>query len=332
MQITSLIDILDGELQNSPSISFIYDLKTKITKFKEGDAIISNNQSDISKAIAKGAFGVIYSSSHIDISDSEIAWIKVKDLHQAIIRLSRYLLSNTRVKSYTCDRFTFEMLEIYKKLAPKTVFLDDNISKNFEKIKLIENGFSIFSFDEVFLNQILPITKAFKASNYKVKNVVEHSLFEVSFSYKNNFINRLKLPIIYLRNFIETAEYYGFENIQAQKLKKFKHMNAVFINKNSEVVDFGKSDKFIITQNNKSSLALELNFLNTRFTYGKKIFLLPKSFKNSLNFECAIFYDSKSQIKEIINHSSYNCLYIYGIGEDKLESFLEPSYLTKSLF
>lgn len=333
MQITSLIDILDGSLQSNPSISFIYDIKAKVSRFKEGDALISNSQVEISKALAKGAFGIIYSSEHIEVSDPEIAWIKVEDLNRAIIKLSRYFLANTKVKSFFCDELTYEMLDIWKKNHPKLVLLEDNPSKNLEKIKTIENHFTVFCYDEGYLMNILPLSKPYKIANYKIKNVVEHSLFEVSFSYKNSFYQRLKLPIIYLKNFVEALEFYGEQELQIQKLRQFKHLNPYFINKNSQIVDFGKSEKFIIMQNNKSSLMLELNYLNSRFSYGKKIFLLPMGTKiKTIQESSIIFYDSKEQIKEIINHHTYNCLYIFGIGEEKLENYLEPTYFTQSLF
>ena len=39
MQISSILDIVDGELLNSPSISFIYSIKTNAKKIKEGDLL-----------------------------------------------------------------------------------------------------------------------------------------------------------------------------------------------------------------------------------------------------------------------------------------------------
>ena len=40
MQISSIIDIVDGRLLNHPSISFIYSIKTNPRKVREGDLFI----------------------------------------------------------------------------------------------------------------------------------------------------------------------------------------------------------------------------------------------------------------------------------------------------
>ena len=53
MQISSLIDIIDGRLLNHPSISFIYSFKTDPSKVKEGDLFIAKNLDDIECAVKK---------------------------------------------------------------------------------------------------------------------------------------------------------------------------------------------------------------------------------------------------------------------------------------
>ena len=60
MKISSLIDIIEGELINSPSISFIYNIKTNAKKVNEGDLYIAKNPNDLALAIKNGAFAIIY--------------------------------------------------------------------------------------------------------------------------------------------------------------------------------------------------------------------------------------------------------------------------------
>lgn len=331
MQISSLAQIIDANIQGEPSISFVYDIKTKSSLVKEGDAFVSNNFQEIQKAITKGAFCIIYSNKNIELYDQEIAWLLVEDLQTALIKIVRFLFANLKLKAFFCEKLTFEMLKIFKKKDKKIFFLDDNIVKNFEQIKSIENQSFLVCSHEEYLYKIYPTAKKFKSTHYRLKNVTEHSLFEVSFTYKDFYFNRLKLPIIYVRNFIDALNFYGFEMLDLGRLKKFKHLNPHFINKNFEIVEFGKSDKFIISQNDKSSMIIEINFLSSRFTYGKKIFLLPKTF-NYIESEDIVFYSSKEEIQDVINKKHYNCLYIFGIGEEKIENLLVQNYFTKPLF
>jgi len=59
VQISSILDIVDGSLLNSPSISFIYSIKTNSHKVKEGDLFIAKNTNEIELAIKNGAFAII---------------------------------------------------------------------------------------------------------------------------------------------------------------------------------------------------------------------------------------------------------------------------------
>ena len=53
MQISSILDIVDGELLNSPSISFIYSIKTNAKKIKEGDLFIAKDLNSLEKSTVK---------------------------------------------------------------------------------------------------------------------------------------------------------------------------------------------------------------------------------------------------------------------------------------
>ena len=77
MQISSILDIVDGSLLNSPSISFIYSIKTNVLKVKEGDLFIAKDLTEIELAIKNGAFAILI-ENNAPIIDNEIAWIKVK--------------------------------------------------------------------------------------------------------------------------------------------------------------------------------------------------------------------------------------------------------------
>ena len=59
MKISSILDIVDGSLLNSPSISFIYSIKTNVEKVKEGDLFIARKNEDIPLAVKNGAFAIL---------------------------------------------------------------------------------------------------------------------------------------------------------------------------------------------------------------------------------------------------------------------------------
>ena len=53
MNISSLVDLIDGDLKNPPSISFVYNIQTDVERLKNGDLFISNNEINIKKAVEK---------------------------------------------------------------------------------------------------------------------------------------------------------------------------------------------------------------------------------------------------------------------------------------
>ena len=102
MQISSILDIIDGSLINSPSISFIYSIKTNVSKVKEGDLFLARNLDEIQQAIKNGAFAIIV-DTNTAIIDNEIAWIKVQDMDLCIIKLLRFKLAVKNLEAYHCD-------------------------------------------------------------------------------------------------------------------------------------------------------------------------------------------------------------------------------------
>jgi ferrochelatase len=120
VQISSILDIIDGKLLNSPSISFIYSIKTNAKKVKEGDLFIAKDLNDIELAIKNSAFAIIVEENH-PIIDNEIAWIKVTSLETTVIKLIRYKLSILNLEAYSCDKVTYQLLRIYSSAFLKSI-------------------------------------------------------------------------------------------------------------------------------------------------------------------------------------------------------------------
>jgi ferrochelatase len=84
----------------------------------------------------------------------------------------------------------------------------------------------------------------------------------------------------------------------------------MFLDKNLDIIEFGKSDKFIISQNKASLIEKEINYLKSKFTYGKIIYI-TSSYTNFLPKD-QIILEELSEIKDILKNQSFNALYIVG--------------------
>lgn len=311
MKINSVVDLVGGKLQNRPSISFFTQSHTKLTRVKNGDLFISSSLSEIKKALSQGAFGIIYDFElNINMLDKEIAWIKVDSISNALVKLLRFSLSNKRFNCFSVDIVSYELLKIFYPNKKEILFLQDNLNKDFELLNNIDSEFIIISTNKKLLNNIYPTSKTFLIKNYPLKNLTIHSMFETTFSYKSSFYSRLKLSKLYINHLLNVIEFCHIENIDINKLKLFSFMQAIFINLDNEIVDYGKSNKFILTNKNKTIANQEIEFLYDYFSYGK-IFILDGT-NLSIN-----------DIYQIIKTKQYNCLYIKGKTKDDILEILE---------
>ena len=332
MKISSIVDIVDGELLNSPSISFINNISSDANKVKTSDMFIAKNIEDLKIALQNGAYAVIFEKD-FEVIDNEIAFIKVKNLELALLKIVRYKLSTLKIKSYFCTDETFDMLKLYQNNHTKPIFLiSKNIEKAFKFIDDIKDGDILISKNKKLLESIYPDIKEFekKLDENSIKNLIKHSLFELSFSYNDLYFSKLRLSKIYLNSFLNIYDFFK-GNIDISKLKLYSNFKAIFIDKDFQPIESGKSDSFIICQTNKNLIPIEIAYLKNEFKYAKTIFV--SKYKIS-------FLDEKEQIiikniedlKNILKNLKFNCVYLIGFTNQESFEFLQNSQKLQALF
>ncbi|WP_121626154.1 peptidoglycan synthetase [Poseidonibacter antarcticus] len=329
MKINSIIDIIDGKLLNSPSISFIYSFKTDVNKVKEGDLFIANNLDDIQIAVQKGAFAIITKSIY-PIIDNEIAWIKVDDINTIIIKLIRYKLANFNLKAYFCNDISYELLTVFSSNEKKVKLISKDLGKFISTIDEIDGNSIIISKDIDLLNKLYPNNTNFEKENFSITNLIEHSIFEVSFTYKDTYFQRIKIPSIYIEDFIRVYNFLSLNEFDDSKLKNFNFFKPIFLDKNLTIIEFGKSNKFIIVQNEPSLINKEINYLKDKFSYAKTVYITSTYIKN-ISVEQIIVKDI-NKIKNVIENQSFNALYISGFKFEDIQQILLKKEKELSLF
>ena len=309
MKISSLVDIVGGTLLNSPAISFITQIHTQIHKINDGDLFLSSSQEDIDNAITRGAFCIVTDNSHINIQDSEIAWILVDDINKASIKILRFLLANHNLQSYFCDVVYYEILFALNPDKTKYIFVN-SAKELIEKIFTISDEQILISKNKQLIYDIYPKTQNFISNTYEVSNLTIHSLFEVSYAFNSRYYSKLRLPFIYLNHLLDVQNFYSLEIIDELKVKNIQVMQSIFLNKSLQIVDFGKSNRFIITSNNETMASLDKKFINSFYTYGKIDMVDVENF-------------DEQTIYNIISKSKANCLYMIHCSNEKIRELLE---------
>ncbi|WP_368030121.1 peptidoglycan synthetase [Arcobacter sp. s6] len=332
MQISSILDIVDGSLLNSPSISFIYSIKTNALKVKEGDLFIAKNINEIELAIKNGAFAIIL-DTNVPIIDNEIAWIKVKNIDISIIKLIRFKLAIKDIDAYFCEKITYDLFKIYSTNFTKNIRLIPNKLENiFKYIDEIEDKDILISSNKTILDNIYPNNKDFdylKRLN-KIDNLIEHSLFETSFSYENIYFSRLKISSLYISNFLKVFEFFN-KNLDFSKLKSFHNFKPLFLDRNLTLVEFGKSDKFVICQNNKDLYENEILYMKKQYKYAKTVFI-TSDYIDYLEKDEQILINNIEQLKPTLRKLKFNGIYIIGFNYKEVYEYLIKSEDVQTLF
>ncbi|PRM94895.1 peptidoglycan synthetase [Aliarcobacter cryaerophilus] len=332
MKISSIVDIVDGELLNSPSISFINNISSDANKVKTSDMFIAKNIEDLKIALQNGAYAVIFEKD-FEVIDNEIAFIKVKNLELALLKIVRYKLSTLKIKSYFCTDETFDMLKLYQNNHTKPIFLiSKNIEKAFKFIDDIKDGDILISKNKKILESIYPDSKEFekKLDENSIKNLIKHSLFELSFSYNDIYFSKLRLSKIYLNSFLNIYDFFK-GNIDISKLKLYSNFKAIFIDKDFQPIESGKSDSFIICQTNKNLIPIEITYLKNEFRYAKTIFV--SKYKISfLDEKEQIIINNIEDLKNILKNLKFNCVYLIGFTNQESFEFLQNSQKLQTLF
>jgi hypothetical protein len=332
VQISSILDIVDGSLLNSPSISFIYSIKTNANKVKEGDLFIARDLNDINIAIANGAFAIILDTNSA-ILDNEIAWIKVKDIDICIIKLIRYKLSILNLEAYFCDKVTYQLLKIYSSHFSKSIkLIPIKLENLFKNIDEIEQNDIIISLNEEILGKIYPHNKDFSkiAKKLEIENLIEHSLFETSFSFNNQYFSKIKIPSLYLAQFLRINIFLG-GNIDFSKLKMFNNLKPLFIDRNFNLIEFGRSDRFIISQDTQSLYANEILYMKIKYKYAKTIFITT-NYSEYLKEDEQILIKELDELKPILKKIKFNAIYLMGFNYNQVQEYLLKSEKSLTLF
>lgn len=332
MQISSILDIVDGELLNSPSISFIYSIKTNAKKVKEGDLFIAKDSNDIETAIKHGAFAIII-EENFPIIDNEIAWIKVKEINISIVKLIRYKLSIVNLEAFFCDKVAFQLLKLYSANFSKNIKLIPNKLENlFKNIDEIEDGNIIISSNSGILNKIYPQNRNFNELNTKleIQNLIEHSLFETSFSYEDIYFSKLKISSLYLPQFLRVYNFLN-GNMDLGKLKQFNNLKPLFVDRNLNLIEFGKSDRFILCQDIKELYEYEILYLKIKYKYAKTLFITSQ-YVQYLKEDEQILLNNLDELKPILKKLKFNAIYLIGFNHNQVQEHLLKSEHISTLF
>lgn len=175
MRLEQALDILYGELVNSPYISAFSNITHNIEQVNSGTLFFALNKDDVQNAIANGAYGIVFEGDMPYSSDTEIAWIKVQSISQSIRRFVRYLLLESK---YTLVMLTQIEIALAKSLQAGFPIINGNTLQDClaEIFKLYKD--SLLTKDE----QTMPFCKILLTSIQELENLDIYTCFSVQYA------------------------------------------------------------------------------------------------------------------------------------------------------
>ena len=322
MRLENVLALTHGSLVNEPFVKLFTNVVYEAKAVKRGDLFMAFDESTIEDAILNGAYGIVFSKP-TQISYSEIAWIKVNSIDDALKRLLRFKLIDKNVKVYQTNEIVLK-LALQVVTEPNFIAVEGNIRRVAKQLWDIEESSVVLFCPTLADKEIFTNVIELSDSNNASVNIIEQTLFETSFIYDDIFYERQLLSPFFIP-FLEILLQL-FKNLQINyRLRKFTpidHFEAVFTNKRFEIKEFGTSDKVLIFEKNSSLIESEILFLKNEATWAKILYVLPsldtKLIEKIEHRDDLVVYKSQNDIINLLQEKSFHFALIIGASKEIL--------------
>jgi len=319
MRLENVLALTHATLLNEPCVNSFESIVFDVKKIKRGDLFIAFNTDSVDEAVHNGAYGIVFDKP-IQVSDAEIAWIKVNSIEDALKRLLRFKMIEKEVVAYECNEIILKLaLQI---ITPSNcLVIDGDIKTIFSSLWHVENRATILFCPALLDRNIFTTLKTFPKTAIEPIKIMEQTLFETSFIYDNKFYERRLISPFFIPFLEELLHLYKSLKIDF-RLKKFipiDHFEAVFTNKNFEIKEFGTSDKVLIFERNSNLIAQEISFLQKNASWAKIVFILPFAHaKEYEDYDNVLAYKNEKEIVNLLKNSSFHFALIVGVDKSIL--------------
>lgn len=313
MYISTITEILNGKLINTPSILMFNSVAFGLKEIKRGALFFAKDSSEIELALALGAYCVVFEGK-INNINTDSALIEVDSIKNALIRYLKYFLLDKKIELYLVSNIELEIIRALCR-DESVRFVDDDLHLFARELIGSNQNIIFFSANKALVKTIYKDYK-FLIKEAILENLKER-LFYIEFDFNNtHFALNLMAPFLdELKRVLHILENKKLKNEATISSFSFE---LVFVNRFIEVVD--NSEMVLILTDDAEIFHRVLEFLETKAKYAKRVYIVPKNQK--LQNENFIFYNTQSEILDILNSCKFNFALIF---RDKELSFISVS-------
>ena len=314
MRLENILALTHGKLVNEPFVKIFENIVLEVKKVKRGDFFIAFDEETIEEAIFNGAYGIMFDKP-TQISDTEIAWVKVDDCEDALKRLLRFRLIEKEVKVYECNEIILK-LSLQVITEPNFISVSGDIKSIYKQLWHVETNSTLLFCPESCDKNIFTDIKKLSSTAIEPITIMEQTLFETSFIYDNIFYERQLISPFFMPYLEELLHLYKTLkiNFRLRKFTPIEHFEAVFTNKNFEIKEFGASDKVLIFEPNTSLIDQEIAYLQRSANWANVIYIVPHTV-NTREDEGIFVYENSNQIIDILKNNSFHFALVVGVDK-----------------
>ncbi len=267
MRLENFLGLTGAKLRNTPAISRFDSVVFDVDKLHRGDLFVASDTTSIPVAIERGAYAIL-TSEPSPILDEEIAWLIAEDIEQVLLRYLRYLLVEKKIKLIALGVLELELASLC--IDAKEFCFHTSLQNSIEALQ--SHTITHFIAPAHILEALA--LEAYSLDAYPI-TVTQEYLFETSLLFLGSYYERLPLSPLFIPALGRVASLidrfdlaYGFTH-----LHRFPHFRPHFLGSDFCEVEFGKSQRVLITEPRLHLLGLEREFLLQKAPWAKKLFL-----------------------------------------------------------
>lgn len=238
--------VTHATLLNEPFVSSFYDIVFDPAKVKRGDLFAGNDPEEIKEALARGAYAIL-SDTKVPVRDEEIAWLRCKNIDDALTGLLRYRLMEQEREFFYFDKTSIELMQKITH-KPPLLFLSGDIKKDFQKLYHDTGTSVVVGSDERTIQKIYPSYQIVLQKSAEKIKPYKTTLFTSTFYHDGKIVENIKLPPLFLSRLSLILHFLKEHNIpyNLYKCDFTPSLYPIFVNKNLEPQPFGTTPSAIV--------------------------------------------------------------------------------------
>ncbi|AFI06440.1 hypothetical protein [Helicobacter cetorum] len=327
--VNEAVELTFGELLNTPSISYFNSIVLSLNKVQKGSLFVAKDNSLIPKALELGAYGILYTGEY-DLSDRDVAWIKLKDIEHSLNHLFKFCLLNERLVGVLLSPVELEIAS--KIIVSQFVWC---LKESMEDLFILEGCKIAFFEKQEWLHLFYKQERLEECLEETNLIILNQSFFCSSLVYKEQDYE-LKIPCIFLeplKRVIKLCERLKIEfdlNHLCKKEPVLECGKPFYVGADLELAPYGTTARVIVAETSKELFEIMLKEALETLRWGKIVVFYRKNslvfFERANNY----FYTTQNNLKEQLKNLAFNFAFIYGINHHNLESLLNPPLLKKT--